>query len=62
MSKGEPTYPRFRVMARIEHAILLVSFTILAVTGLPQKYAATNTGEAIIAFMGGVETIRIIHR
>ena len=62
MSKGEPTYPRFRVMARIEHAILLVSFTVLAVTGLPQKYAATNTGEAFIAFMGGVETIRIIHR
>lgn len=55
-------FPRFRVGARIEHLILLVSFTILAVTGLPQKYALTAWGETMIRWMGGIEQVRIIHR
>ncbi|HFE66240.1 MAG TPA: DUF4405 domain-containing protein [Chloroflexi bacterium] len=55
-------FPRFRVGARIEHIILLVSFTILAITGLPQKYALTSWGESMIAWMGGIEQARIVHR
>jgi cytochrome b subunit of formate dehydrogenase len=54
-------YPRFRLGARIEHAILMVSFTILAVTGLPQKYASSSMGENAIALMGGIEQVRLIH-
>ena len=55
-------YPRFRLMARIEHIILLVSFTILGITGLPQRYAAHYLGEASINMMGGIEMVRSIHR
>jgi len=55
-------YPRFRLGARIEHFILLSSFIILALTGLPQKYADSSVGEWMINAMGGIETIRIIHR
>jgi formate dehydrogenase gamma subunit len=55
-------YPRFRTMARIEHAILMVSFTILTITGLPQKYALQNWAEWMINAMGGIELTRIIHR
>ena len=55
-------YPRFRLMARIEHAVLMVSFTILGVTGLPQLYAATPTGEWFINILGGIEFIRVVHR
>lgn len=55
-------YPRFRTMARIEHAILMVSFTVLAITGLPQKYALQPWAEWMINAMGGIEFIRIIHR
>jgi formate dehydrogenase gamma subunit len=55
-------YPRFRLAARIEHFILMLSFTTLAVTGLPQKYALTVWGQGLIGFMGGIETTRIIHR
>jgi cytochrome b subunit of formate dehydrogenase len=62
MSKETQQYPRFRLMARIEHIILLTSFTVLAITGLPQKYAATGWGEAMILGMGGIELVRIIHR
>ncbi len=58
----ETQYPRFRLMARIEHAILLVSFTVLAVTGLPQKYVNAPISESMIQLMGGIELIRLIHR
>lgn len=55
-------YPRFRLAARIEHAILIVSFTALALTGLPQMYAETTLGQNLIDWMGGIELVRIIHR
>lgn len=56
------TYPRFRLGARIEHFILMVSFTVLGVTGLPQKYATLPFCEWMIDVLGGIETVRIIHR
>lgn len=55
-------FPRFRIGARIEHIILLVSFTILGVTGLPQKYVETNIGRDLVEMMGGIENIRLFHR
>jgi cytochrome b subunit of formate dehydrogenase len=53
---------RFPVADRIEHIITIVSFTVLAVTGLPQMYAMWPIMIAAIQAMGGIETIRIIHR
>ncbi|HSH00930.1 MAG TPA: cytochrome b/b6 domain-containing protein [Anaerolineae bacterium] len=58
----EKQYPRFRLMARIEHAILMISFTILGLTGLPQKYPQSDWGPALINLMGGIEFVRIVHR
>ena len=55
-------YPRFRLAARIEHAILMVSFTLLALTGLPQMFAEANLGQNLISWMGGIEFVRILHR
>ncbi len=62
VSEKQEQYPRFRIGAQIEHIILLVSFTVLAVTGLPQKYIETGIGDSMIEAMGGIETVRIIHR
>jgi cytochrome b subunit of formate dehydrogenase len=62
VSQEQQQIPRFRVGAQIEHIILLLSFTILALTGLPQKFPDTNVGEWMINFFGGIETVRIIHR
>lgn len=61
-SKTQKQYPRFRLAARIEHAILIVSFTMLALTGLPQMYAETTIGQNLIGLMGGIEFVRVIHR
>lgn len=56
-------YPRFRLGARIEHFITMTSFTILALTGLPQMYSLTSPiARGMIAFMGGISQVRIIHR
>jgi len=55
-------YPRFRLMARIEHMTLLVSFTILCLTGLPQKFPFSPLSQGLIALMGGIEVVRMIHR
>lgn len=62
MTEKLEQYPRFRVGAQIEHIVLLVSFSVLAITGLPQKYASTDVGEWVINLLGGIETVRLIHR
>jgi formate dehydrogenase gamma subunit len=55
-------YRRFTGAQRIEHALLVLSFTVLAITGLPQKYPDTFWGSGMIQWMGGIELVRIIHR
>lgn len=61
-TEKQQQFPRFRLMARIEHIVLLVSFTVLSVTGLPQKYIEAPFSETMIGWMGGIEAVRIIHR
>jgi formate dehydrogenase gamma subunit len=56
------SYPRFSLGQRIQHATLVLSFTGLALTGLPQKYAATAAGEWTIRALGGIEAVRVLHR
>ena len=55
------TYRRFTLAHRLEHVLLLASFTTLAVTGLPQKYAEAGWAQAMIGLMGGIELTRQIH-
>ena len=55
-------YPRFTKSQRQQHLVLFVSFTLLALTGLPQKYASAPLGERLINLLGGIEVVRIVHR
>ncbi len=57
----QQTYIRFSAGQRIEHALLIISFTLLALTGLPQKYAGAPWAETLIAWLGGVENVRRLH-
>jgi len=61
MSNESVRYPRFDTSQRIEHALLILSFTILSISGLPQKYPDTGWGEGMIWLMGGIESTRLIH-
>lgn len=56
------TYTRFSIPQRIEHIVLLASFTTLAVTGLIQKFSGGWLSDGLIAVLGGIEATRIIHR
>lgn len=53
---------RFPIGDRIEHIIMIASFTTLAITGLPQMYSTWPIMRGAIGLMGGIETIRIVHR
>jgi cytochrome b subunit of formate dehydrogenase len=54
-------YERFYWAQRLAHALLLASFTLLGITGLPQKFAQAGWAQAMIGFFGGIETTRLIH-
>ncbi|HRW03964.1 MAG TPA: cytochrome b/b6 domain-containing protein [Caldilineaceae bacterium] len=62
MSEKAQTYRRFDRWQRIEHGLLILSFTVLTLTGLPQKYSMTYWGSALIWLFGGIEVTRLIHR
>ncbi|MBI2861014.1 MAG: cytochrome b/b6 domain-containing protein [Chloroflexi bacterium] len=62
-TRPEPEYfTRFSLSQRIEHAVLMVTFTILAVTGLAQRFYSMGWAEWIILNLGGIEYTRLIHR
>lgn len=58
----QETYRRFGAGERFEHIILIVTFVGLALTGIPQRYAGQDWAQGLINFMGGIESIRIVHR
>ena len=62
MAERQETYQRFSISQRLQHWVMTLSFTLLAVTGLPQRYALAGWAEWMIATMGGIETVRIVHR
>jgi cytochrome b subunit of formate dehydrogenase len=55
------SYTRFNVSARIEHIVFLVSFSILGLTGLIQKFSSNQVADTIILMLGGIERVRLIH-
>ena len=59
---GKETYLRFSILQRVQHWVMVLSFVTLAATGLPQRYSLSPWAEALIAGLGGIETVRIIHR
>jgi len=54
-------FERFDLLQRIEHLIILASFTLLALTGLPQKFPESPLSVSVIRAFGGVESARQIH-
>ena len=55
------TYERFPLVRRIEHLTMLLSFTILGLTGLPQKYPDAGLSVGVLKVLGGIEGLRAIH-
>ena len=51
------TYLRFPLSDRIEHWLLVVSFSTLAFTGLAQKFALLSISQWFIGLLGGIEML-----
>jgi formate dehydrogenase subunit gamma len=62
MHAGSRLPRRFTVPQRMEHLLLALSFTVLGITGLAQKFGLNPLSAHVISLMGGIETARIIHR
>jgi formate dehydrogenase subunit gamma len=57
----EATFIRFSLSQRIEHALLIASFSMLCVTGLPQAFSDAAWAQGLISLMGGLDTVRFLH-
>lgn len=55
------TYERFPLARRIEHWVMMLSFTTLAITGLPQRFSSSPVSIAFVSMLGGIEVLRTIH-
>jgi cytochrome b subunit of formate dehydrogenase len=53
---------RFRLLARLQHLPLMVSFLILASTGLPLKYSYTPLASWVVRHIISLHTAAVLHR
>ena len=53
---------RFNLQQRIEHFVTMVTFALLCLTGLPQKFYTTGWAHVLVDVFGGVDATRWIHR
>ncbi len=56
------TFRRFSAMRIIEHWIQMITFIVLVVTGLSQKLYTLEISRWFILHMGGIDSVRLIHR
>ena len=62
MSEKRFKYLRFTIPERTEHWLFVITFATLAMTGLVQKFASLGIAQGIVMLLGGIETVRVIHR
>lgn len=55
------TFERFSLSQRIEHLLMIVSFTSLMLTGIPQKFNEAGWAQWMLSALGGIEFVRQIH-
>ena len=59
---GGEWFTRFAPFERFLHFLVVTSFLLLVITGMPLKFYYTNWAHAIFRFIGGAETARALHR
>ncbi len=55
-------FTRFEPFERFLHFLVVTSFLLLVVTGMPLKFYYTDWAKALFAVLGGAETARALHR
>ena len=55
-------YRRFNLMFRAQHICLMISFTVLVLTGMPLKFAHVGWSHYLHILFGGFDGARLAHR
>ena len=53
---------RFTRHQRLEHFFVMTLFTLLVITGMPQKYPAVGFSGMTVRLLGGINATRVVHR
>jgi cytochrome b subunit of formate dehydrogenase len=59
---GDEWFTRFQPFERFLHFLVVTSFLLLVVTGMPLKFYYTDWAKVIFSILGGPETARMLHR
>jgi cytochrome b subunit of formate dehydrogenase len=62
LEPGKPAIVRFPRFHRIGHAVMLIAFLGLALTGLPLKYSHTDWAQGVARALGGFASTSFWHR
>ncbi len=54
-------YVRFTISEPVEHWVFITSFITLGITGLVQRYSEYQISKLVVAAVGGIENLRLIH-
>lgn len=60
-SPATDTFTRFTLNQRIQHILLITSFSLLGFTGLCQLFAKTGWAQGFLSILGGLDGVRRIH-
>jgi cytochrome b subunit of formate dehydrogenase len=60
--EGGEWFTRFLPFERFLHFLVVTSFLLLVVTGMPLKFYYTHWAKVIFGILGGAETARALHR
>ena len=55
------TFTRFSLSQRIQHLLLITSFTLLGLTGLVQLFVQATWAQGFMSILGGLDGVRRIH-
>jgi formate dehydrogenase subunit gamma len=62
MTHARDSIVRFSLIQRVEHVAVMLTFTLLVVTGLPQRFFDWRAAQILIGWLGGVDAARFVHR
>ena len=60
--EGGEWFTRFLPFERFLHFLVVTSFLLLVITGMPLKFYYTDWAKAMFSIIGGAETARALHR
>jgi hypothetical protein len=60
--KHGPYIRRFNAMNISMHVVIITTFLLLALTGLPLKFHDMPWAQTLIGMLGGIDFARVIHR